>query len=323
VVHLRIVAPRAEADAALDVLLRTDSVVNVILHRDAARKPDGDVILCDVAREDASVVISDLRGLDIHHCGSISIEFIDTQISDVAIDAERAAPGMPSDAVIWEEVESRTSDIASFSGAFAAFMVLAMLIAAVGIFLDSEILIVGAMVVGPEFGPIAGVVVAFVQRRTPLALRSAGALAVGFPLGIVITALVALTFKVTGVTPESFTEADHDLARSIASPDFLSLFVAAAAGAAGVLSLSTAKSGALIGVLISVTTIPAAANVGVAAAYGQWDTAVGSFAQLALNVSGILVSGVLVLYVQRKLYHRRRSRHLEELDNGRRAVAGS
>ena len=37
------------------------------------------------------------------------------------------------------------------------------------------------------------------------------------------------------------------------------------------LSLSTAKSGALIGVLISVTTIPAAANIGVAAAYQDWD----------------------------------------------------
>ena len=39
------------------------------------------------------------------------------------------------------------------------------------------------------------------------------------------------------------------------------------------LSLTTAKSGALIGVLISVTTIPAAANIGVAAAYGDWGEA--------------------------------------------------
>ena len=38
----------------------------------------------------------------------------------------------------------------------------------------------------------------------------------------------------------------------------------------GVLSLTTAKSGALVGVLISVTTIPAAANIGVAAAYAEW-----------------------------------------------------
>ena len=39
-------------------------------------------------------------------------------------------------------------------------MALACLIAAVGIFLDSPILIVGAMIVGPEFGPIAGLCVA-------------------------------------------------------------------------------------------------------------------------------------------------------------------
>lgn len=45
------------------------------------------------------------------------------------------------------------------------------------------------------------------------------------------------------------------------------------------LSLSTAKSGALIGVLISVTTIPAAANVGVATAYADWSEVGGATAQ--------------------------------------------
>ena len=55
-------------------------------------------------------------------------------------------------------------------------MVLAALIAAVGIYQDSPILIVGAMVVGPEFGPIAGFCVALVQRRRQLARRSAVAL---------------------------------------------------------------------------------------------------------------------------------------------------
>ena len=64
-VHLRVVAPPAHADHAHDVLCRTDSVVNVIRMPDAASEPDGDVILCDVAREDASVVIADLHGLGI------------------------------------------------------------------------------------------------------------------------------------------------------------------------------------------------------------------------------------------------------------------
>ena len=81
------------------------------------------------------------------------------------------------------------------------------------------------------------------------------------------------------------------------------------AGAAGMLSLSTAKSGALIGVLIWVTTIPAAANIGIAAAYGDWDTSAGSTGQLAVNLAGILVAGTLTLYIQRLLYQRRKRRH--------------
>ena len=95
----------------------------------------------------------------------------------------------------------------------------------------------------------------------------------------------------------------------IASPDFFTFFVATCAGVAGMLSLSTAKSGALIGVLISVTTIPAAANIGVAAAYGDWHAWRGSIAQLAINLASIMAAGTATLYVQR-LCSRRRVRHL-------------
>ena len=72
------------------------------------------------------------------------------------------------------------------------------------------------------------------------------------------------------------TTARHEFTDFISNPDFLSFFVAVVAGVAGVLSLTSAKSGALIGVLVSVTTIPAASNVGVAAAYGEWDDGRGA-----------------------------------------------
>jgi uncharacterized hydrophobic protein (TIGR00271 family) len=193
---------------------------------------------------------------------------------------------------------------------FVLFMVLAGLIAAVGIFLDSEILIVGAMVVGPEFGPIAGFCVALVQRRRELALRSGIALAVGFPLAITAVFLATLVFKATNLTPDTFEAEQHSLANLLSSPDFFTAFVAVCAGAAGMLSLTTAKSGALIGVLISVTTIPAAAGIGISAAYGDGEGWRGSMAQLAINLAAIVVSGTAVLAVQRMLYIRRRREHL-------------
>jgi uncharacterized hydrophobic protein (TIGR00271 family) len=312
VIHLRIVTPAAHSDAALDVLERSASVCNVVYLEGAARRPEGDMILADVAKEDASVVISDLRELGIQRDGSISVEPIDTQLSEHAARAIEHAKGAPADAVVWEEVESRTSEQVEFSGVYVAFMVLAGLLAMVGIYEDSAILIVGAMVVGPEFGPLAGLCVALVHLRGKLALRSGIALAAGFPLAIGVVYLTTLLFKATGLFDATFSQEGHGLANIISEPDFFTFFVAACAGAAGMLSLSTAKSGALIGVLISVTTIPAAANIGVAAGYRDWDTAGGSAAQLAINLCSIVLAGTAVLYLQRLLYLRRKRRHRRE-----------
>jgi uncharacterized hydrophobic protein (TIGR00271 family) len=309
VIHLRIVTPADRSKRTLELLEQSDSVCNVVFLAGAARRPHGDLILADVAREDASVVISDLKELGIQHSGSISLEAIESQISDHAARATEHARGAPADAVVWEEVEESTSENVELSGVYLAFLLLAGLLAMVGIYEDSPILIVGAMVVGPEFGPLAGICVAIVQRRPRMALRSAVALTVGFPLAIAVVYVTSLLLKAVNLFPDTFSIEGHSLSNLIAEPNFFTFFVATCAGAAGMLSLSTAKSGALIGVLISVTTIPAAANVGVAAAYRDWSTMGGSVAQLGINLISILVAGTTVLFIQRLLYARRRARH--------------
>jgi uncharacterized hydrophobic protein (TIGR00271 family) len=308
-VHLRIVVPAESCGRALALLEGNGSTTNLIYLAGAARQPDGDVILCDVAREDASLVIEDLKGLGIARDGSIALEQIDSQVSDAADRAERSARGMPSDAVVWEEVEARTSESVELGGNFLAFMVFACLIASVGIYLGSPILIVGAMVVGPEFGPLAGLCVAAVERRRELALRSLSALAVGFPVGITAAFLFTLVCDWTDLLSDNFTSAAHPLTQFISKPDEFSFIVACFAGAAGMLSLTSAKSGALIGVLISVTTIPAAANIGVAAALGDGSEWRGATAQLAVNLGAIVIAGIATLYVERRIYERRRRRH--------------
>lgn len=308
-VHLRIVVPPDRSEKVLRLLEAAPSACNLIFLAGAARQPAGDVILCDVAREDASVIIDDLKQLGIPREGSIALEQIDSQISEAATQAERAARGAPSDAVVWEEVEARTSESIELSGTFLSFMVLACLLASIGIFTASPILIVGAMVVGPEFGPLAGLCVAAVERRVGVALRSLTALAIGFPIGITAAFLFTLVCEGVGWIDSDFTSTNNPLTQFIAEPDEWSVLVAAFAGAVGVLSLTAAKSGALVGVLISVTTIPAAANIGVAAALGNWSDWRGAMFQLALNLTVIVIAGVSVLLVERLLFVRRRWRH--------------
>src|SRR3954452_17678718 len=168
------------------------------------------------------------------------------------------------------------------------------------------------MIVGPEFGPIAGICVAAVEKRRDLFKRSLRALAVGFPVGITATFLAALLINGVGLVPGDFSEGTHPFTQFISTPDQWSFIVAYLAGMAGVLSLTSAKSGALIGVLISVTTIPAAANIGVAAALGDWHEWVGAMEQLSLNLSAILLAGIGTLFVQRRIYLRRRVAHLHD-----------
>jgi uncharacterized hydrophobic protein (TIGR00271 family) len=311
-VHLRIIAPPDRAAQVHDLLEAAPSVSNLVHLEGVARQPPGDLILCDVAREEASVIVDDLKELGIGRDGSISLEQIDSQISDAARQAEKAAPGAPGDAVVWEEVEARTSESTELNASFLAFMVLACLIASVGIFTGSPILIVGAMVVGPEFGPLAGLCVAAVERRPSVARRSLRALVLGFPLGITAAFLFTLISVATGLLDANFESTQNDLIKFIVRPETFSFIVALFAGAAGMLSLTSAKSGALVGVLISVTTIPAAANIGVAAALGNGHEWVGAMEQLTINLVAITLAGVTTLYVQRRIFERRRRNHLAE-----------
>jgi len=65
------------------------------------------------------------------------------------------------------------------------------------------------------------------------------------------------------------------------------------------LSLTSAKSGALIGVLISVTTVPAAGNAADAVALSDLHSAGESLLQLGINIVGLVIAGILTLLVQR------------------------
>ncbi len=312
--HLRIIAPPDACEHALELLKDADSVFNIVYIRGVAHKPDGDLIECDAAARDVSLLVADLRELDIDREGSIAIDEIDSEISGLAAQAprRRRRDDIGADPVVWENVTSRTSENVELSQSFLAFMVLSMLIASVGIYFDQPILIVGAMVVGPDFGPIAGICVALVNRNRRLARRSAAALLVSFPVGMLATYLATLLLIQLGLIPQQIDFAGHTFTRFISNPDFFTVYVSLIAGVVGILSLTTAKSSVLVGVLISVTTIPAASNVGVAAAYGDWSTAEGAALQLVLNLTSICVAGLITLTIQRRLYMRRRRDHLSD-----------
>ncbi|MFE9728449.1 DUF389 domain-containing protein [Streptomyces sp. NPDC005794] len=304
--HLRLIVPADRTDEVLGLIERTVGTAHVAVLSGAARNPVGDVVLCDVAREAGDELIGGLRKLEIDDCGSITVENMDLTLSRSADEAERAAPGEGSDAVLWEELSEVTHEESTFSATYVAFLSVATMLAACGVMLDNAILIVGAMAVGPEFGPLAGISTALVQRAPKLVARSLWALVGGFAAAMVLTAGFAWLMDAFGLFDAGMVRADRPNTGFIWHPDWMSFVVALLAGIAGTLSLTSAKSGALIGVAISVTTVPAAANAAVAFSYQDLQQTWGSSGQLLANLAGIVLAGTLTLLVQKALWSRKR-----------------
>ncbi|MER6255335.1 DUF389 domain-containing protein [Streptomyces sp. NPDC001584] len=310
--HLRMITPHHLTERVVALIDRTVGTTHLVVLTGAARDPEGDLVLCDVAREAADELLQEMRSLGIGESGSIAVEHIDLSISRRADAAEREAPGEAADAVIWEQLAESTHEESTLTITYCAFMIVATMIAACGVVLDNAILIVGAMAVGPEFGPLAGICTGLVLRERRLAGRSLLALFVGFTAAIVATTVFSLGMTALGLFQEGMLENPRPNTSFIWQPDPFSFVVALLAGVAGMLSLTSAKAGALVGVAISVTTVPAGANAAVALSYGDFSQMWGSGAQLALNLGGIILAGTVTLVCWKLLWRTQQGRMLRK-----------
>jgi uncharacterized hydrophobic protein (TIGR00271 family) len=304
VLHLRLICPPERTVQVNGILGRSVGVAHVAVFRGAAVRPPGDVVEADMARECVDGLLAELTALGLDHDGAITLQNLDTVLSDAADAAEEAAPGEGVDAVVWDELIARTGEDSRLSVSFQVFLTIACLLAAIGAITDSPVTVVGAMVLGPEFGPLAAVAVGVVLRRRDLVHRGGLALAAGFPLAMAITAGAALLFDATGllttVTLDRLDQVDF-----IYNVGPFSLIVAMLAGVAGMLALTSAKSASLVGVFISVTTVPAAGFASVALVEGRLDEALSSAVQLLVNLIGIVIAAALGLLVALRSRRRR------------------
>jgi uncharacterized hydrophobic protein (TIGR00271 family) len=299
--HLRIWSPAATSDAVIRALSDDPAVSSLAVLPGASVRPAGDVVLADVAREAANDVVDRLRALELHREGSLDIDHVRAWLSQRGLDAEQLAPGSSADSVVWVDVTHQAYAESEFNWTYVSFMTMATLIAGIAIILDSQILVIGAMVLGPEFGAVAALGVALVRGRLTLLARAARTLVLGFVVAILMTTLAALVGRALGwVTLEDVAGPRPETA-FIYAPDKWSFIVAVIAAAAGVLSLTSARVGGLSGVFISVTTVPAAGNVALGLAFGVSEEILGSGLQLIVNLTAMALAGWAALAVQQAI----------------------
>lgn len=301
-VHVRLTVPAELSDDVCRLLVHDDHTTNVTVQQGASVKPAGDLVEADVARESAAALVTRLQLLGLDESGGIVLTSpTGTPFREARV-LEAAAPGHPDDAVIWESVEATAYAGATPTLSYHVFLVLAVALAAVAVITDSSVLVVGAMVVGPEFGAIAALCAGLVLGRPRLVVRSSLLLVLGFLLAIAVVTLLALAGRAGGLIDTEIVTRPRPSTGFIWHPDTWSFVVALLAGAAGALALAIERSTIMVGVFISVTTVPAAGNLALGLAVWDRGEIGGSAAQLGLNVLGLVIAGVLTLLAVRTVW---------------------
>jgi uncharacterized hydrophobic protein (TIGR00271 family) len=303
VLQIRVISPADLTPAVLERLRADHGTANLSLQPGSALEPAGDVIVVEVARERGNAVIDTLVDLEVDVRGSISLLSLDAHASRSGAVAEEAAAGHGADALMWQELEDRAHADAHGTFTYFALMIIAALIAAIAIIIDSAVLVIGAMIVGPEYGPLTAFAVTIYRRQRDVG-RAAITLLGGLLLAILSAAVLTTVLEGAGEIDSDFHSGGNFFTSFVSEPNIYSFIVAFLAGIAGTIALAQARQAALAGVLVSVTTIPAAAAVGVDAAVNDWPDALGALGQLGINLFALVLASLATLWVHDRAWRR-------------------
>lgn len=207
----------------------------------------------------------------------------------------------PPTRLSWADILGEAWLVAKPVARYLAFMVAAGVIACYGVTDRNVILIVGAMAISPDLLPTMATGVGLVARSWRLVGQGAWTFAVGMAAACASAALFAFVMNQLDILPSGFTLASASAALGgLTHVNNETIAVAFSAGVAGMLSLETQASSA-VGVAVSVTTIPAAAYLGVAAGVGDLDQALGALGVLGMNFAMMILGCVVALAVQRAI----------------------
>lgn len=257
----------------------------------AQRDAHSGLLTADVASDSAQEVLA--------HLHEVGLRPADIELLRVE-NIDPAPPGSRAVSMIWPDMLGMARRNARPLGRYVAFMAVAGVIAGYGVITTNPTLIVGAMAVSPDTLPVVSACVGIVGGRWRLAAHAVGTLVLGLAVTALAAAAVAGIVDQTNRLPAGLTTEAPGL-EGLITIGVGTVGVALAAGVAAMLAQETRASSA-VGVAISITTIPAAAYIGVALVVRQLSDTSGALAVLGVNVAMLLVGGTVTLALQRWFY---------------------
>jgi uncharacterized hydrophobic protein (TIGR00341 family) len=188
-----------------------------------------------------------------------------------------------------EELYYDIEKMTRFSWIFIVLIILASVVASVGILRNNVVFIIGAMVIAPVLGPNVGLSLGTTLGDINLSRRAIETITIGILTALVFSIAIGLVFKVNPDIPELISRT---------RVNFGDIALALAAGSAAALSLTTGLLSALIGVMVAVALLPPLVTLGMLIGSGYWEMALGSLLLFLINLICINLAGVVTFLIQ-------------------------
>jgi len=173
-----------------------------------------------------------------------------------------------------------------FKGTNLWILVFAIIVASVGLNMNSTAVIIGAMLISPLMGPINGMGYSIATYNFPLFKRSFK----NFSFAVVASLLASTTYFILSPISTAHSEL---LART--SPTIYDVIIALFGGLAGIVAISSKQKGNIIpGVAIATALMPPLCTAGYGIATGQFYYFFGAFYLFTINTVFIAISSILI-----------------------------
>jgi uncharacterized membrane protein len=255
-----------DTESAQRLVLRISEAAGVIglqVQRGSSRIPPGDVIIVDITNRGLPDLVRLLAEEGVGQTASASwstsepVSMVSsTSADDIARDSSEA---------IWEEMDSVIAKNSNMTVNATLIMVIAGVIATIGIATNALHIVLGAMLIAPGFQPIVRIAL--------------GSEASYLPAGVLISYWTSITAP--------------------------GLVVTATAGAAGAILIATDRAVLTAGVMVALALVPGAAVAGLATASGDLGLAASGALRWLLEVVIVLAASTIVLSWKKASVHRR------------------
>lgn len=275
-------------DEVVDLLEGEAHVSNVLVVQAIAASARKEIITALVHREAIDIVLEQLRTLQDWQPGELSFIEIDYAVKrNLEMLKTDQDEDETEDIIGWEMILELAHAESRMTWWYLVFMGCAGLIAAVGLVSNLPVLLLGAMSLSPDLAPTNAIAVALTAGAWKQLFRSTSTLILGLTIATTVAFLATLFFEIVGLHSGELV-IDEDLTSFVTVVNGATVIVALTAGVAAMTAFVTSQATTAVGVAISVTTIPAAAYIGVA--FASISLSQGSAALLVLGVNIIFLT---------------------------------